>query len=214
MPEPLPNAGSTDRSAAPNADTGVDGVLLVAIARHALDRAAVATVRECLDRLSGLFASDRSRGAPDQRPPVVAGNIAPPSGAAKGGLAPWQLRHVCDLIEDELGTKVTVETMAAITALSPAHFCRAFKSSTGHTPHAYLMRRRLFRAQALMLHTDDRLSEIACACGLADQSHLARLFRRTFGQTPRTWRRLSRRLDAPNRSTPAANFSIPSNNVA
>ncbi|WP_457354340.1 helix-turn-helix domain-containing protein [Sphingomonas sp. UYP23] len=44
-------------------------------------------------------------------------------------------------------------------------------------------------AQMLMLHTDDTLSHIACACGLTDQAHLTRLFRRMVGETPLVWRR-------------------------
>ena len=40
-----------------------------------------------------------------------------------------------------------------------------------------------------MLSTDAPLSEIALDCGLADQAHLSRLFRRIVGETPRAWRR-------------------------
>ena len=159
-----------------------DAVTLVATARGALDREATGVVRTCLDQLAGLLATHRT----GRHPARIA--MAPPP-AIRGGLAPWQVRRVCALVEDELGTMITVEAMATAAQLSTAHFCRAFKSSTGHTPHAYLMHRRVLRAQALMLHTDDPLSAIACACGLADQSHLARLFRRLVGESPRAWRR-------------------------
>jgi AraC-like DNA-binding protein len=45
------------------------------------------------------------------------------------------------------------------------------------------------RAQGLMLSTDKALSEIAAECGLADQSHFTRLFRRFVGESPAAWRR-------------------------
>jgi transcriptional regulator GlxA family with amidase domain len=53
------------------------------------------------------------------------------------------------------------------------------------------MRLRLELAQRLMLTTEDSLSQIALACGMADQSHLSRLFRRGVGETPVGWLRRS-----------------------
>jgi AraC-like DNA-binding protein len=51
------------------------------------------------------------------------------------------------------------------------------------------MRLRVEKAQSLMLMTDERLSHIAIASGLADQAHLTKLFRRFVGETPNSWRR-------------------------
>jgi AraC-like DNA-binding protein len=66
---------------------------------------------------------------------------------------------------------------------------RAFKESFGCAPHAFLIRRRMERAQGLMLTTDEALGQIALACGLADQSHLTRLFQKWVGESPAAWRR-------------------------
>jgi AraC-like DNA-binding protein len=71
------------------------------------------------------------------------------------------------------------------------HFCRAFKESFTETPHSHIMRLRLEMAQRLMLTTDDPLSHIALDCGLSDQAHLSKLFRRRLGETPSSWRRLN-----------------------
>jgi AraC family transcriptional regulator len=46
-------------------------------------------------------------------------------------------------------------------------------------------------AQRLMLTTQEPLSQIALACGMADQAHLSKLFRRGVGETPGAWRRRS-----------------------
>src|SRR5690606_2306493 len=67
--------------------------------------------------------------------------------------------------------------------------CRAFKESFGTTAHMHIIRLRLELAQRLMLTTDEPLSQIALACGLADQAHLSKLFRREMGETPSAWRR-------------------------
>jgi AraC-like DNA-binding protein len=110
-------------------------------------------------------------------------------GVAKGGLAGWQLRRVADHVEAHLHAPIFTSTLAEVAQLSTGHFCRAFKVSTGETPHAYIVRHRIRRAQLLMRDTRDTLSQIACACGLSDQAHLTRLFRRLVGTTPLAWRR-------------------------
>jgi len=111
------------------------------------------------------------------------------NGPTKGGLAAWQIRRVRDHVDRHLESAILIEDLAHVARLSPGHFCRAFKASTGDTPHGYIVRQRIRRAQTLMLSTRDSLSQIACACGLTDQAHLTRLFRRLVNETPLAWRR-------------------------
>lgn len=117
---------------------------------------------------------------------------ASPATAARGGLAPWQVRAVTDHVDLHLADKIHVDALAARARLSTSHFCRAFKISTGETAHTFVMRRRLEHAQHLMLNSDESLCQIAASCGLADQAHLTRLFRRYTGDTPYNWRRAYR----------------------
>ena len=142
--------------------------------------------RQYLERLATLFDDAGSDTLTDD---ANAEPAASQSAPVKGGLAPWQLRRVVRHIEDHLASSINVDALAAVARLSSGHFCRAFKVTTGETPHAFLIRRRVHRAQTLMLRTDDTLSRIAYACGLADQAHLSRLFRRVVGVTPLIWRR-------------------------
>jgi transcriptional regulator GlxA family with amidase domain len=79
--------------------------------------------------------------------------------------------------------------LAAQVQLSNAHFFRAFKASFGTTPAAYIMRQRIRLAQSLMVSTSYPLSQVALECGMCDQSHLCRAFRRVVGNTPSQWRR-------------------------
>jgi AraC family transcriptional regulator len=113
----------------------------------------------------------------------------------RGGLSPWQIRKVASFIEANLDRSIKNDELASVVRLNTSHFGRAFRNSFGEPPHEYVIRRRVERAQGLMLSTRAPLSEIALDCGLADQSHLTRLFRRMVGQSPRSWRRS--RLDAP-----------------
>jgi AraC family transcriptional regulator len=122
--------------------------------------------------------------------PLLLPDIVRPDhdGLSKGGLTPWQLCQVRVHVERRLCGRILVRDLAAVTGLSPRHFCRAFKVSTSETPHAYVVRKRIRRAQRLMLTTSDPLSQIAYACGLTDQAHLTRLFRRFVYHTPMAWR--------------------------
>lgn len=108
---------------------------------------------------------------------------------ARTGLAPWQVRRVFAHIEANLDTQIRNNDLAVVARFSPFHFNVAFRNSVGESPHAYVIRRRVERAQGLMLSTEKSLSEIAAECGLADQSHLSRLFRRIVGESPAAWRR-------------------------
>jgi len=108
---------------------------------------------------------------------------------ASGGLAAWQVHRVRGFIEAHLDEAIRVEDLSEMVRLSAAHFSRAFKRSIGEAPHTYLVRRRLDRARHLMLTSDTALSDVALACGFADQPHLSRLFRRCTGQSPAAWRR-------------------------
>jgi AraC family transcriptional regulator len=107
----------------------------------------------------------------------------------RGGLSPWQVRKVASHVDAHLDRPIRNDDLATIARLNPSHFGRAFRNSFGEPPHEYVIRRRVERAQGLMLSTDAPLSEIALDCGLADQAHLSRLFRRIVGETPRAWRR-------------------------
>lgn len=108
---------------------------------------------------------------------------------ASRGLAPWQIRRVLTYIDSNLGSPIRNKDLAALASLSEFHFNVAFRKGVGHSPHEYLIRRRMERAQGLMLSTDKALSEIAAECGLADQPHFTRLFRRFVGESPAAWRR-------------------------
>ena len=113
----------------------------------------------------------------------------PAQNAVRQGLAPWQVRRVLAHIETNLGTTIRNKDLADIARLSTFHFAVAFRNSVGESPHEHIIRRRVERAQGLMLSTDKSLSDISAECGLADQAHLTRLFRRLVGQSPAAWRR-------------------------
>jgi AraC family transcriptional regulator len=106
-----------------------------------------------------------------------------------GSLAVWQAKRALAYIEANLESKIAIRDMAELFVVSKSHFSRAFKSSVGSPPMTYVSRRRVEKAKQLMTSRTWRLTDIALACGFADQSHLTRVFRRVVGMSPGVWRR-------------------------
>jgi AraC family transcriptional regulator len=111
------------------------------------------------------------------------------NGSRPGALAGWQIARVRAFIEENLHRNIETRDLCSVAQRSPAHFSRSFKRVFGEPPHAYVVKRRLERARHLMATTSETLSQIALSAGFSDQSHLCRLFRQAFGQSPSIWRR-------------------------
>ena len=112
---------------------------------------------------------------------------APPP-QAHGGLSTGAMRRVREYVEVHLNESIDLGMLASVAGLSMHHFARQFKQSASVTPHHYLTKKRVERAQEMLAETDLSLSEIAYAAGFSDQSHLARHFRYMVGTTPREFR--------------------------
>ena len=151
--------------------------------------------RQFLLRASALLRAGRAARDRQGRPPE--------GPRALGGLAPWQVNRVAAYIESNLGGNIQATDLATLANLSTSHFFRGFKASVGLTPFEYVSQRRVELALRLMRTTSDPLSQIAVQCGLCDQSHLCRLFRRLVGQTPDAWRRANVKGYRKSLSTPA-----------
>lgn len=106
-----------------------------------------------------------------------------------GGLAPWQLKRVCDAMETHMESDIALEALARVAGISAPHFSRAFKQSTGVPPFTWLRQRRINRAKELLSDPGMSLAEIALATGFAAQPQFTTAFRREVGVTPGAWRR-------------------------
>jgi len=111
-------------------------------------------------------------------------------------MTPWQARCIQGYVAAHLHGMIKVTDLARSASYELIQLNRAFKESFGCTPHQYVMRQRIERAQNIMLLSDDPLDQIAAECGFGSRSHFSRLFRRTVGQRPSAWRRLQASLRA------------------
>ena len=107
----------------------------------------------------------------------------------RGGLAPWQLRRVTEYMTERVGDSVALKELGAQTGLSSSQFGRAFKLSTGTSPHRWQMNLRIQEAQELLREGKSSLAEISLATGFAEQSHFSRVFKEVVGVSPGAWQR-------------------------
>ena len=105
-----------------------------------------------------------------------------------GGLAPRKLRRAIEYINDHLEHDVALSAIAQAVEMSPYHFARMFKQSTGLAPHQYLLERRIERAKELLANKDLPLAEIAYLLGFSSQSHFTAIFRKLTTTTPKVYR--------------------------
>ena len=111
----------------------------------------------------------------------------------RGGLSPAALRRVQLFVEANLEHPVRLAELADRAGLSLYHFARAFRTSAGMTPRAYVEQRRIERAQRLIADSTQPLADIAAQCGFVTQSRLTVALRRHTGFTPAAYRRGRRR---------------------
>ena len=99
------------------------------------------------------------------------------------------LAHVIDCVEARVDQDLRLASLASVAAMSVYHFARRFKETVGMSPHAYVLSRRLDRAQQMLRRRDRSLADIAVACGFSSQAHFTTAFRSAFGATPDKYRR-------------------------
>lgn len=111
-----------------------------------------------------------------------------------GRIASNILQRVLERVEDELDRPLTLDQLAGEACLSPFHFARLFKRSTGLAPHQYVLARKIERAKQQLVTTDCTVAEIANSLGFENLHHFRRQFRTQLGVRPSSLREATRRL--------------------
>ncbi len=107
----------------------------------------------------------------------------------RGGLSPAALRRVQLFVEANLDRPIQLADLAERAGLSAFHFARAFKTTMGTTPRAFVEGRRIDKAKELLRESRLPLAQIAAETGLGAQSRFTTTFRRATGFTPAAYRR-------------------------
>lgn len=106
----------------------------------------------------------------------------------RGGLAKYKLRIAIAFIQENLDRDLRLAEIAALVAMSPYHFARMFKQSTGFTPHQYLVRQRLTKAKELLRRSEIAIADIGYMVGYKNSSHFTSVFRKHLKVTPKAYR--------------------------
>jgi len=112
----------------------------------------------------------------------------------EGGLAPGRpptgtldrrvIDRIAEYVDADLAGPMTLDRLAAVAGLSPFHFARAFRATTGLPPHRFVRARRLEVAKTMLLSSDAPVVEVVHAVGFSNISHFRRIFRRHLGVLP------------------------------
>lgn len=103
------------------------------------------------------------------------------------------MKRVLKFIDENLGQDISLNNVAEASFLSPNYLSQLLKKQTGMAFVEWLTARRMERAQHLLAHTVDRISEIANSVGFEDEAYFTRRFRQRFLQSPSAYRKLMRR---------------------
>jgi AraC family transcriptional regulator len=106
-----------------------------------------------------------------------------------GGLTPRQLRIVTDWMIEYLAEPMSLKALASLVGLTPWHFCRAFRQSTGRPPYRWLADQRIARARQLLTDPRNTVTDVAFAVGFAGSSQFSRAFRRAMFISPVDYQR-------------------------
>ena len=103
-----------------------------------------------------------------------------------------RFEEVIDHIRDNLETPMTIPQLAKIANLNPTYFSNLFSKLIGTSPLQYINKRRIEKAQELLLGTHETLFEIAQQVGFSDEYYFSRLFKKIVGISPDYYRKQER----------------------
>ena len=114
------------------------------------------------------------------------------------GLPRYKLRRAIEYIRENMEKEISFRDIALHLQMSPFHFSRMFRHSTGEPPHQYITRCRMDRAKALLAETRLPIADVAFEVGYKSQSHFTTCFGKLIGVTPaafRGWSSDSKRMN-------------------
>ena len=104
------------------------------------------------------------------------------------GFHPGEFRRAVDFAEARLLKTLKLATWANVLQMPTPEFTRRFRATTGTSPYAWFMQRRIDRARELLRATNTPLCDVALRVGFCSQSHFTDAFRRVVGVSPARWR--------------------------
>jgi AraC family transcriptional regulator len=114
--------------------------------------------------------------------------VKPARASSVSPLEAWRVKVAIDFIDQRIDRSLTLAELGASVGLSPMHFAARFRAATGHSPHTFILRRRIEHAQRLLATTRSTVADVAFSVGFRTQAHFTTVFRRHVDDTPHRWR--------------------------
>ncbi|MFQ4138527.1 AraC family transcriptional regulator [Nodosilinea sp. PGN35] len=111
--------------------------------------------------------------------------LAKPIASPNNRLTNAQLQQAIDYIHAHLNRDLSLTELASVVNISPTYFASLFKKVIGISPHQYVIKQRVERAEVMLKGTDLAIADIALQVGFSSQSHLTQQFKRLTGVTPK-----------------------------
>ena len=102
---------------------------------------------------------------------------------------PGWLEKLAEKLEHPDYFSCSLEELASMSGCSREHLCRSFKKYLGVSPSAYLNAKRLNYAANLLLHSDQKVIDVAYASGFQSLSRFYHAFKKEFGVSPLQYRK-------------------------
>ena len=110
-----------------------------------------------------------------------------------------RFRRVIEYIQQHLDKDLSLAELAAVVYMSPYHFARLFRCSTGVPPHRFVVQQRIAHACAILATPEPSIAQVSRMVGFRSPSHFTTVFRRVTGITPKGYRTGTFREDRPGR---------------
>lgn len=102
---------------------------------------------------------------------------------------PKEMDYALQFIEKHIDERMTLEDVASYMNISPHYFSKLFKQEVGINFIDYMTERKIARAKALMLRTDEPINNIAFELGFNEANYFSKVFKKITGQSPSEFRR-------------------------
>ena len=119
---------------------------------------------------------------------MTAAGAQSPARVDGGSLPSCRVRRVTEYVQQNLEKDLTLAELAGVVYMSPFHFARLFKGSTGVPPHRFVVRQRISRARSCLAMEGQSIAQISRMVGYRTPSHFITVFRRALGVTPGAYR--------------------------
>lgn len=91
-------------------------------------------------------------------------------------------------MQDRLHERVSLQQLADLAGLSPAHFATRYRQQTGVAPIQHFLHLKIEQACQLLDTTELSFLAISTQLGYEDSYYFSRLFKKVMGQSPRSYR--------------------------